>query len=68
MELPIDFKLDIQLNSVVSLQSGTRTVYECISEQDHMFAAFRVFSIAQWYNEFRNIRPVIDRRFAKSGV
>jgi len=68
MYLPMDYKLDIQLNSVISTQSGNRTVYACVSEEDHLLAAFRVFSIMQWSNEFNLLKPVIKKNFGKSGV
>jgi hypothetical protein len=66
--LPIDYKLDIQLNSVISLQTGNRIVYQCVNEEDHLFAAFRVFAIAQWQNEFSLIRPIITKQFCKGIV
>ena len=68
IELPMDFKLDVQLNSVVSVQSGVRTIYSCIAEEDHLFAAFRVFAIAQWFMEFQLIKPINKKPYAKSGV
>ncbi len=68
MDLPVDHKLDKQLNSVISMQSGNRTVYEVVSEDDHLFQAFQVFSIAHWSNEFNLLKPVIKRSHAKSGV
>jgi hypothetical protein len=66
--LPVDYKLDIQLNSVISMQSGNRIVYQCLNAEDHLFAAFRVFSIAQWQNEFALIRPIMTKVFSKTGV
>jgi len=68
LELPIDYKLDLQLNSVVSMQSGTRTVYSCVSEEDHLFQSFQVFSIMHWMVEFLLLKPVVARKFCKSGV
>ena len=66
MEIPEDsYKLDTQLNSVKVFQSGTRTIYECFSEEDHLFQAFQVFAIAHWRNEFNNIRPIITKEFCK---
>jgi hypothetical protein len=57
--IPIDYKFDRQINSVVSKVSGTRTVYHCLSESDHMFDAWRVFSIAQWLKkDFNQTKPV----------
>ena len=63
---PLDYKLDVQLNSIISTQSGTRTVYSVVSEEDHLLAAFRCFSLAEWQNEFRNIRSVRKKTFCKS--
>jgi len=68
MILPLDYKLDIQLNSVISMVSGTRTVYECMAEEDHLFASFRCFSIAQWLHEFNTLRPLTLKKFHKGGV
>lgn len=68
VQLPLDYKLDIQLNSVISMQSGNRVVYQCINEEDHLFAAFRVFSICQWQNEFALVKPVLTKSFCKTIV
>lgn len=67
-QLPLDYKLDIQLNSVISMQSGARVVYQCISAEDHLFAAFRVFAICQWQNEFALVKPVLTKSFCKTMV
>lgn len=68
LDLPLDHKLDQQLNSIVSMQSGQRTVYECISENNHIFQAFQVFSIVHWNCEFLNLKPIRGKNFCKSGV
>lgn len=68
LDLPTDYKLDQQLNSVVSMQSGTRTIYQCVSQQDHIFQAFQVFAIAEWMCYFSLIRPIGNKKFCKSGV
>lgn len=47
---PKDFKLDSQLNSVISAQSGNRTIYDIASGEKHLFDAFKVFAIAEWMN------------------
>ena len=53
IEIPEDaYRLDVQLNSVKVFQSGMRIKYEVAAEDDHLFQAFQVFSIAHWYNEF----------------
>ena len=56
-EIPLDFKFDKQFAAMVSVKSANRTVYGC-KEQDHLHAAFQVFSIMQWQNEFNTIKPV----------
>lgn len=66
-ELPLDYKLDVQLNSMISTQSGNRTLYHCVSPEDHLIAAFRVFSISQWINEFVNVKPIQKKTFSKTG-
>lgn len=59
VRLPLDYKFDRQINSVVSKLSGTRRVYLCLSESDHMFDAWRVFSIAQWLKkDFNQTKPM----------
>jgi len=64
----MDYKLDIQLNSVIAMVNATRTVYECVSEEDHLFASFRVFAMAQWQKEFSNIKPLTMKQFCKTGA
>jgi intein/homing endonuclease len=69
IEIPEDsYKFDTQLNSVISMQSGNRTVYECVADEDHLFQAFQVFSIAQWMNEFNLIKPANIKKFCKFGA
>lgn len=68
MDLPIDHKLDSQLNSVICIQSGKRTIYECVLKENHLFQAFQVFSIAQWLNVWNIINSVSKKKFCKSGV
>lgn len=68
IELPLDYKLDVQLNSVIATQSGNRTMYQCAHTEDHLFAAFRVFAIAVWENIYVNVKPIYTKKFAKSGV
>jgi len=66
MLLPIDYKLDVQLNSIISTQSGTRTVYSVVSEEDHLLAAFRVFALAEWEKEFATVRSIRKKVFCKN--
>lgn len=62
--LPLDYKFDTQFNSVMSTQSGTRRIYVCVSESgDHLFDAWRVFSIAQWLKkDFKLTKPMRKKR------
>lgn len=58
INLPQDFKLEKQLNSVISLQSGSRTIYKCTAQQDHLWDAFKVFAIMEWMsNSFLKAEP-----------
>ena len=66
--IPLDYKLDMQLNSLISMMSGQRTVYEVMAEEDHLLAAFRVFSIVEWNTEFLSSKPLMTKKFAKVGV
>lgn len=68
IELPLDYKFDSQFNSIISMMSGARTVYSCLNTNNHLFQAFQVFAIAQWYNEFNLIQPVVTKTFCKIGV
>ena len=68
IDLPIDHKLDEQLNTVVSMQSGTRTTYACLAKADHIFQAFQVFSIAHWQAEFLGRKPIKTKQFCKGVV
>jgi len=68
MEIPLDYKFDMQFNSVIAMQSGMRIVYSCVAQENHLFQAFQVFSIAQWCNEFFGQKPINTKTFAKSGV
>jgi len=67
IEIPEDsYKFDSQINSVISMQSGLRVVYNCTADEDHLFQAFQVFSIADWNTAFLNIRPITTKRFCKT--
>lgn len=68
LELPLDFKFEIQITSVVSMISGKRNIYQCLAEEDHLFSAFRVFTIAQWNYEFKTVKALKKKKFAKMGV
>jgi len=68
MEMPMDYKFDSQMNSVISMQSGKRVIYECIAQENHTFQMFQVFSILHWYCEFIIVKPIVEKTFGKSGV
>ena len=57
MKLPRDYKLEVQFSSIMSFQSGTRTIYKCVSAQDHLVDAFRVFTIAEWLKVSHILTP-----------
>lgn len=65
-QLPPDHKLDKQLNGVIAVQSGTRLTFKCIEKEDHLLAAFRVFSISEWFNSFVNAPRIIKKAFCKT--
>ena len=50
--LPVDYKLDEQLDAVVAIIRGNNISYQCASDEDHLWQAFQVFAIAQWKVEF----------------
>jgi hypothetical protein len=55
-----DYKFISQFTSVISMQSGTRTIYKCTCAQgDHLFDSFKVFAIAQWLKASFNDTPEI---------
>lgn len=70
VDLPVDFKFDKQINSVIAQRSktGTRTLYQCASADDHVFQSFQVFSIADWQNQFINNKANIKNKYYKGGV
>jgi len=66
--IPMDYRFDEQVNSVISMQTGMRTVYECSANEDHLFDAFKVFSIAHWYVHMNLTKTNSTKSFCKSGV
>lgn len=66
VEIPLDFKLDTQLNSIISTQSGNRTLFKCISEEDHLLAAWKVFAIAEWLNYLNIVKSIQKKTFCKT--
>jgi len=62
--IPEDFKFESQFSAVISMLSGTRTIYKCNSQSgDHLFDAFRVFAIAQWLKKDFNVTKPIKLNF-----
>ena len=60
MIVPLDYKFDAQFSVVMSMISGTRTKYRCVSESgDHYFDAYKVFAISQWQKkDFNQTKPI----------
>lgn len=58
--VPEDHKFDSQFSVVVSMMSGQRIKYKCVSQSgDHLHDAWRVFAISQWLKkDFNNTKPV----------
>ena len=58
--IPVDFKFDSQFSVVMSMISGNRTKYRCISESgDHLLDAWRVFAISQFQKkDFNQTKPI----------
>ena len=56
-----DLKLDAQMDGIIVMKSGQRTVYgsKCAN---HLHQAFQVFSIVDWQTEFKNINPTQRRK------
>lgn len=67
LELPFDHKFEIQINSVVSMLSGRRLIYQCMADADHLFSAFRIFSIMQHQTEFKNLKSLRSKKRDKTG-
>jgi len=65
MYCPLDYKLDMQLNSLISTQSGARTVYSVVSDEDHLLSSLRCFAIAEWQHEFSIMKTMKRKKFSK---
>ncbi len=63
MEIPVDYKLDLQFSNIVTTKSGLRTIYAS-KIANHLHQAFQVFSIVEWQGEFANIKPVTKKQVA----
>lgn len=68
LEMPVDYKLDIQLNSVIAMQTSMKTIYSCVAPEDHRLSAFKVFGIMEWQTEFANSRPISKKTFCKTSA
>lgn len=62
--IPEDYKFITQFSKVVSMITGTRTIYKCICSQgDHLFDSFKVFAIAEWKCASFNSTPRIQEEW-----
>lgn len=66
--IPMDYKLDGQLNSVIAVRGVNRVVFKCKAAEDHLLAAWRVFAIVEWQNYMKIIKPIQRKSFCKTGV
>ena len=69
--LPLDYKLDEQLNAVVAIIRGNTISYECATEEDHLWQAFQVFAICEWkiaYEGFSKTISTLKQRHGKCGA
>jgi hypothetical protein len=69
-DMPLDDKIDQQLNNTISMRSGNRTVYACVNKnnEDHALSMLRVFAMCEWANAFNLLKPINKKKFSKSGV
>ena len=58
-----DLKLDSQMDGIIVMKSGQRTVYGS-KIANHLHQAFQVFAIVDWNTEFKSIDPI--KKFKKS--
>lgn len=69
IDMPFDSKFDLQFDSVVSMQSGKRMIYSCLTTSgDHLYQAFQVFAITEWNCEFLSIQPKRKKAHCKGLV
>jgi len=65
--IPEDFKFDSQFSVVVSMITGNRTKYKCVSQSgDHLFDAWRVFAIALWLKQDFNLTKPVQSDWGNS--
>ena len=61
MIVPLDYKFDKQINSVIMFKRAHRVIYECIAPENHLLDAFKVFAIAEWQMKTFNPDKLISR-------
>ena len=67
-ELPLNHKFDEQANSIIVVKSRTRTNYDCLASENHLYQSFQVFAIMQWLGELQLNKPILNKSRAKSGA
>ena len=69
LSLPLDYSLDRQINRVVQIITGNRTIYRCLDQNNHRFSSFLCFSLSAWENQFNlKTKQLSAKKFDKSGV
>ncbi len=53
-----DYKLDKQMDKVVSAKLSNRVTYHCLNEDDHLWDACKVFGIMEWKNRNSIVKPI----------
>lgn len=71
LSLPMDYKLDEQLSSIIAVQRKNEISYECASRENHLLQAFQVFAITEWqveYAGFSKPETEVKQKHDKAGV
>ncbi|MFA5879922.1 MAG: Hint domain-containing protein [Candidatus Margulisiibacteriota bacterium] len=68
ISMPTDYTFSKQLNGLISFKSGNRIVYEVKTGEDHVLAAFRVFGIAYFSNEFKKLTEMVNKKKIFKGI
>lgn len=68
IKINLDYDFDEQINKVVKISTGNRTIFKCLASKDHVFQSFQTFAIAHWHNEFNSTAPIKAKKFDKFGV
>lgn len=63
MKCLYDLKFDSQIDGIIVMQSGQRTVYGS-KVVNHLFQAFQVFSVCQWDLEFKSLAPIKRKKLS----